>query len=57
MKLTRKERVERIRAQVHVERTVDTARARLITESYRDTEGMAAPLRWQAIRENGPGRG
>lgn len=45
MKLTRKERVERIRAQVHVERTVDTARARLITESYRETEGMAAPLR------------
>ena len=45
MKLTRKERVERIRKQVHIGRTVDTARARLVTESYRETEGMAAPLR------------
>lgn len=45
MKLTRKERVERIRKQVHIDRTVDIARARLVTESYRETEGMAAPLR------------
>ncbi|MDD3347852.1 formate C-acetyltransferase/glycerol dehydratase family glycyl radical enzyme [Oscillibacter sp.] len=45
MKLSRKERVERIRKQVHIDRTVDTARARLVTESYRETEGMASPLR------------
>lgn len=45
MKLSRKERVELIRKQVHIDRTVDTARARLVTESYRETEGMSAPLR------------
>ncbi len=45
MKLTRKERVERIRKQVHIDRTVDTARARLVTASYQETEGLPAPLR------------
>ena len=45
MKLTKKERVDLIRAQVHVDRSVDTARARLITESYKETEGMPAPIR------------
>lgn len=45
MKLTKKERVELIRKQVHIDRTVDTARARLVTESYRETEGMPAAMR------------
>ena len=45
MKLSRMERVELIRRQVHVDRTVDTSRARLVTESYRETEGISAPLR------------
>ena len=45
MKLTKAERVALIRKQVHVDRTVDTSRARLITESYKQTEGMPAPIR------------
>jgi pyruvate formate-lyase/glycerol dehydratase family glycyl radical enzyme len=39
MKCNRLERVEQIRRQVHVPRTVDTARARLATQSYQETEG------------------
>lgn len=36
MKLERLERIEKVRAQVHIPRTVDTARARLLTESYKE---------------------
>ncbi|MBS4960696.1 MAG: formate C-acetyltransferase/glycerol dehydratase family glycyl radical enzyme [Clostridiales bacterium] len=45
MKLERLERIEKVRAQVHIPRTVDTARARLLTESYKETEGEPMPIR------------
>lgn len=40
MKCNRLERVEQIRKQVHIPRTVDTTLARLVTQSYQETEGQ-----------------
>ncbi|MDD3022011.1 MAG: formate C-acetyltransferase/glycerol dehydratase family glycyl radical enzyme [Alphaproteobacteria bacterium] len=45
MSMTRIERVDTIRKQVHIPRTVDTARARLLTQSYIATEGEPTPIR------------
>ena len=45
MKLKKQERIEIIRSQVHIPRTVDTARARIITEAYIETEGEHMAIR------------
>lgn len=45
MILSRMERVKKIKAHVHIPRTVDTSRARLLTESYKETEGEITCIR------------
>lgn len=45
MSLSRLDRVDLIRRQVHIPRTVDIARARLLTQSYKETEGQPMPIR------------
>ncbi len=45
MKLSKEKRIEIIREQVHIARTVDTQRAKLVTESYKETEGQHMAVR------------